>query len=458
MVSSVVYFWSWLNVRFYARGFRDYVESSFTLTVIYLTIAPFIMLTLGLAVSRTIGWGFRFFTLGSILVVFDSLYVFLRDVAVSIQPYYVGYVNVVRDSFRFLLSVIAVYVLNAGLTGALVALISSSIVADTLFLLIGFKHGVRFRLNLRYIGYVFRNIYIPIVNSMYQLIASFEKPLVTFLSSSTEYTAYLNVASVPKSIIVYGSGVFTQSLLPKLLSSPSSRDVEDTLRIGFLINNGLAVFMLVFANALLSLYGVSYVEAKSLFVLYVLDSIVFTYALILSSIPIGLEKRDLVESGLKLLNSYLFKIPFAMFIRSTVAILIGSVGLIVSLKTGYGGLTPLVFYPIGWLITDISFLVVISKTAKKCLDIKTPWRELYVTLIASIVSATTLYATGSHELTIGRLTKDLPKLIKPTLLGGVTYLTTCLSLSKHYREIAIKVIKEKITKHNPPHHTQHQPK
>lgn len=442
LVSSIVYFWSWLNVRFYARGVKDYVESSFTVTTIYSIVAPLIMLSLGLTISRTIGWGFVFFIYGSILVIFDSFYVFFRDVALSIQPYYVGYVNMVRDTIRLFSSYLAVYVFNAGLRGALLSLVFSSITADSLFLAVLSKHGVKLRLSLKYVGIIFRNIYIPAVNSMYNIVASSEKPLVTVLTSSTDLTAYINVASISKTVIIHGGGVFTQSLLPKLLSQPSSRDVEDVLKIGFLVNTGLSVFMLLFSNAILSLYGCNYVEAKTLYYIYVIDSLVFTHAVILSSIPIGMERRDLEEAGFKLIKTHLFKIPFAQFVRSLIAVTIGSVGLALSLKTSLSGLTPLMFYPIGWLITDSSFLIFIHRVASRCMAMKIPWKELFVTALASIVSSSITVFFGLHNVVLHRISRDVFKLIVPTVVFASVYLSVCVALSSYYREIACRFLKK----------------
>ncbi|MEM4821740.1 MAG: hypothetical protein QXO14_04790 [Desulfurococcaceae archaeon] len=441
IISSMVYIWAWMNTRLYVRGVREYIRTSFTLTTIYMFLSPIFMTIIGLAYSSILGWGLEYFVLAGLSVVFNSLYVFLSNTVIGVQPYYLGYGNLLRDSVKVLASYITVYLLNMDLIGTILSVIASLLTVDVFFLVIVIRNRFPLGFSLEYFGRILRNAYIPLITLAYGIVASLEKPLATGIARATEITAYLNVASLPRNVIVLAGSSIGVSIMPRLLSEPSTGDIEDYLSIGILLNNWVFVSLIVFSTPILSLYNPIYLNAITIYLLYCIDSIILAYAYMISTIPVGVEKRDLYEEGNALVKTPLFKIPMYNLIRSVIAISIGSIGLYIALLNRVLGVEALILYPIGWLLADVSFLIYSYRLAIKTVFFKFPWREVLCVFLASIASALLAIALGGNRVVLDKLSEDIVRVIPPALIHTVTYVLVSTILSRKYRKLLFTVLK-----------------
>ncbi len=437
--------WMWLNVRFYVRGKVDYLQTSFALTILYIPISVSIFMFIGLCYNNVLGWGLQYFIFASLLLVSDTIVFFYRSLSIAVRPYLIGYGNIVRDIARVLGIYILVYVLSFTLFGALMSVLLASIATCLLYVIYMLHIGLKIpspRINTHYLKIVAKNIYIPLLAIMSWVIGGAEKPLVTAISSGTQLTAFINVSSIPRSIIVAGGTAFTYSIVSKLLSNPSRNDIEDLFRITFILNIGLTGLLAVMSQPVLSLFNPAYLVVVPLFLLYLLDSLFLVFAEIFGTVARALEKKDLFYAGLELMETPLFKIPLLRLLRCIFAIGLGCSWLYYSLSIGlYTPEVALLMFPVGWIIGDIIYLLYTVNESRKKISFSIPFREILASILGVLVCTLYLLATEAYKILVISFWASLPILTFHALISIMLYVSVVLAISKWFRELTLYILK-----------------
>jgi len=449
-LSMVYTLWGWWVPRFYARNRRDIVSTCFGLSLLYAPIGLLCTIVFGIYYDNLIGWGLEFFILGSLFVIVDAFLKYLMSIVTSSRPYIRGYVNFIRESARVSLAYVLVAILMLRLYGVLITIIISSIISVISLFTFLKKSYVQIpapNLSLEHIKRIFKNMYIPLLSTLSSMLNNLERPIVTALTVSTESTAYLTVSYIPRNIIIGSLYAFTGGLMAKLLRKPDKEDIEDVLRLAFIINIGLAGILISMSTPVLSVFRIEYVNAKPLFILYLLSSMLFVPLSIFMTISMSLEKRDLYEEGLALIKTTLFKTQFINFIRVLMALGIGIIGLLYAAH--YGIIDPVqrvMFFPIGWNISSLFVLVIMYRMSKKMIRFSIPWREAFSAVIGVIITSAVIHLLGYDKIIVHSIWRDLPSLIPAMIIAIVLYSLIVLCLSKWAREFVYTALKIYLTK------------
>ncbi|RLG81208.1 MAG: hypothetical protein DRO40_10040 [Thermoprotei archaeon] len=449
-LSMVYTLWGWWVPRFYARSRRNIVSTCFGLNLLYAPIGLLCVIALGIYYNNLIGWGLEFFILGSALVAINAFIKYFMSIATSSRPYIRGYVNFIKELVRVSLAYILVAILLLRLYGVFITIIVTSIITVISFFTLLKKDQVYIPkpgFNVEHVKRIFKNMYIPLLSALSSILNNLERPIVTALTVSTESTAYLTVSYIPRNIIIGSLYAFTGGLMAKLLRKPDKEDIEDVLRLAFIINIGLAGILISMSAPVLSVFRVEYVNAKPLFILYLLSSMMYVPLSIFMTISTSLEKRDLYEEGLALIKTTLFKTQFINFIRVLMALGIGIIGL--SYAVHYGIIDPVqrvMFFPIGWNISSLFALVIMYRMSKKMIRFNIPWREAFSAIIGVIITSTVIHLLGYDKIIVHSIWRDLPSLIPAMIIAIVLYSLIVLCLSKWTREFVYTAIKTYLTK------------
>ena len=180
---------------------------------------------------------------------------------------------------------------------------------------------------------------------------------------------------------------FTSGLYARLLRSPSKQDIEDVLRICFIINIGVSFMLVSLSISILSLFKPEYISARILFIMYIFIALLESISLIFYIVAISLERKDLYEKGVKLMGTPLFKLPLIRFLRGIVSIISGSLAIFILLNIGIKDVILITLpYPIAWLITSIPYTLYMYRQAISKLYFNIPWREVFSSIIAGLAT------------------------------------------------------------------------
>ncbi|MET1160001.1 MAG: hypothetical protein ABWW65_03480 [Thermoprotei archaeon] len=429
--------WCYWATRYYARGRRDLASTAFGLNLLYAPIASLLMILLGTYYSRILGWGYEFFVLGALIPLIASANQSFRSIVNSTKPYINGKTSIIRETIRFIAAYILVVILSYKLLGAVLSLVIALSSASIAYYVFMRGEGIdipRPGIRRKYLLVLVKNSYIPVLITLYSMFTQFERPLLTALTASTLAAAYLGVSYIPRSVVLQSTGAFTSGLSARLLRIPSKEDIEEVLRISMVINIGMVFLLIVMAKPILSLFRYEYIEASLLFILFSIESFLMVLAGIFSSIATSLERADLEEHGLALINTPLFKIPLAMFLRGLVSIVAASTTAVALLSIGVGD--PILIalpFPVAWLVSSIPFLLYSYRYARSKISFSIPWREVVASIIAGTAASIYLYSTGAPNTVIRSFWSDAWVVGFNVFMGALIYFLVLLLLSPWLR-------------------------
>ncbi|WFO74801.1 hypothetical protein J4526_06930 [Desulfurococcaceae archaeon MEX13E-LK6-19] len=437
--------WIFWVPRAYARGLYENVSSAFALSLLYTPIGVAIMIIIGLEYNALLGFGLSAFTLASLLIVSEALNRYLRGVALGSKPFINGKVLIVRGTMRVAMAYVFVVILLYKLVGAVAAIIIAGFIASASYYILLRYYGVHVpkpMVSRREFKRIFKNSYIPLLVVLSGLMGYLERPLLTVITVSTVAAAYLGVSYIPRNIVFKSAQALASGLSAKLLRKPNRVDIEDVLRITFILVFGMNIFLLTLSVPVLSLFREEYVNAQPLFVLFVVESIIVALANIMASIAMAVERKDVYFEGLALASTPLFRIPFIRLIRNTLSLVTAVIVMYLLIISGVKDVITITLpYPIAWLASSIPFLYYTYREARRKIEFSIPWRELFSTLIAGVVASLYLFMTGVTSFVIKSFWADSPLLIKDVLIGIAIYAVVLYLLSPWTRAFVKKSLK-----------------
>jgi len=452
ILSGVHSIWCTWSLRYYARKRYDMVSFAYALTLMYAPLSLAVLLLIGYLYNSILGWGFMAFALASLMLISESFNMFLRSLILGSRPYIEGRILMVRVTIRLVVAYVLVVLLHIGLLGVVLAVIVCSSIVALLRYVVMKRNGIvvpKPRMEYGGIGKLLKNSYISLMLYLSNLVINLDRPMVTALTSTTDLTAYLGVAYIPRNVIVRSSGALSSGLVSKLLRVPSAKDIEDVLRIALILNVGMISLLITLAKPVLSVFKVAYVSAWLLLVLMGTESLIYTLTILLGNVASASETADIHAYGLKLIKTPIFKVPMLLFIRGVIALGLGSAGMIFLLNEGQGRMTDpyaVLPYPIAWVLTGIPLLAYMYMMAKSRVAFSFPVREFLATLTGSALMALYLILSNTINIVIREFWRDAPVLVLHALIGLTIYGTVVLALSPWSREflkLSIKFVRSR---------------
>ena len=451
IILSIAFLWQLWVTRYYARRRYEYVSTALFLNTLFAPMAFLTVVTIGFYYSNLLGYDWFIFIVGALWVVIEVFNRFYRYIVMGSKPFIFGKTEIVRHSFRISFAYIFVALLAYRVMGAILSVIIASLAAFITysFLISRYKiHIPRLKIDKEKIVTLIKNSYIPLQMSLYRMLLQFERPILVLLTASTLAAAYMGVAYIPRSVIIQSGRALSSGLVSKLLRKPSREDIEDVLRVTFIVNIGILFLLITLSIPLLSLFRIEYIDGRILFILFSFESIFLVLSNIFGDIAMAMERKDLYEAGLALIGTPLFRIPFYRLIRGICAIATGSV--VSALMIYYFGITdPVIIsmpYPTTWLITAIPLFIYTYKEARRQIEFKIPYRELIASVIAGSVASFFLYLTGSTNYIVKSFWQDTPYLLTLLAITAIIYFGIVLLLSKWLRDFIKKSIKHYLGK------------
>ena len=434
--------WGYWTQRFYARGRKKIASTAILLNMVYMPIAVLIFFLIGVYYDKILGWGLVFFILFMPRLVIAGFNRYFNSISLSSRPYILGKVNIIYETARIVLVYLLITILHLRLTGALASIVIASIVATASHYVLLKRAGLEIpkpRVTREGLSILLSNFYIPLVVILYPFLAQAERPILTAITASTIATAYLGVSYIPRSVILQSSMAFTSGLYARLLRSPSKQDIEDVLRICFIINIGVSFTLVSLSISILSLFKPEYISARILFIMYIFIALLESISSIFYIVAISLERKDLYEKGIKLMGTPLFKLPLMRFLRGIVSIISGSLAIFILSNIGIKDVILITLpYPIAWLITSIPYTLYMYRQAISKLHFNIPWREVFSSIIAGLAMLFIIHLLRLDTIIVHLFWTDMPLLAFASMVSIALYFLVVYTLSPWVREFTRK--------------------
>lgn len=439
--------WNIWVYRFYTRKKYGLLSSGFLLNIIHALLSAVVI---GI-VLHNMRIEPMIILVSQLLVITNNLSTLITLLVEGVKPYISSYIRIMCETTRVVLAYILIICFNLGVLGVIVAVLTFyvlTILLSTIYLYRN-KYPLPSLYSIKWdnIKTIFKNFYIPLLTVInHQIKASAERLITTFTTHSYIYPAFLGVSYIPKSYLVGGIFTVTRALSTRLLKNYERRDesaqidIEDSLRIIFLINIFIAGLLIVYSRVILSIFKPEYIQ---LYILLILYTIVFTIDIIritFSTIGTALEEKDLHVSGLALRNSLLFKNSLLMVLSSITYIVIAT---IIFLSLNMIGISnPVILllpFPSTALITYLISTYIFYKRSLLKIRYRIPWRELLSAITGVLVFGIIGYMSGLSHYAIGNIYRDSIILVEILVISIISYFLTIYMLSPWVRRF-IKII------------------
>ncbi len=442
--------WTFWIYRYYSRKRYEFLSNGFFLNVSY-----------GLLSSALIGFvlfvmnvDIQVVLMAQLIVMANITALFLNTLLQSIKPYVFSYVRIASETLRIVFAYILVVIYKLGVFGVVSAVFAFYMAIITLDLVYLYRLKAplpRLRgISKSILKTLFKNFYIPLLTVVnQQLKNSAERIITMFLTGSYVYPAFLGISYIPRSCLIGGARTLTRALSARLLrDNPHSDvrvDIEDSLRIMFLINIFIAGSLIIYSRVILSIFKPEYIDLYPLFILYTLVFLVDITRITFSTIGTALEKADLYESGLALRKTLLFKNPFLMLLSSIAHV--GSATTLFILLSYMGISDPITlllpFPTIALIVYSITMYIFYKRSLTK-IKYRIPWREILSALAGVMVVGILGFATGLPFFIVKSIYQDIPVVLEILVLSTTSYFLTIYLLSPWVRKfvgIGVKKLK-----------------
>jgi len=445
IIASIYNIWNFWVPRFYARKRYDLVSSAFLLDILYAPIGFALMLLLGLYYSSILDTDLMYFLIGGLIIFITLINRYSRSIIIASRPFIEGKITILRETLRITFICVFIILLHMRLEGALLGVVLALFSATILYILSMKYYGLKIPIpnfKKKNIITLISNSYISIIFSLYTFLSQIERPFLTIITASTVAAAYLGVSYIPRSVIVQSGKAFTSGLSARLLRKPVREDIEDVLRLCFIINIGVSFILISLSKTVLSLFRKEYIEAQPLFIIFTIESLIIIVTNVFVTVATALERKDMYKSGRALIGTPLFKLYTVRLMRGIASIVIASIAIAIILYLGVSD--PILIslpYPTLWLLTSIPFMLYAYKEARKKIDFSIPWKELVSSIISGLIVVVILYGIGAMNIMVTSFWSDLPELIKIIGIALSVYFTVLLILSSWLREFIKKSIR-----------------
>jgi O-antigen/teichoic acid export membrane protein len=432
LVPPLIGYWI---IRFTARG-RDTGGAALILGVATSTMLTSILIALSSLIALPLRIDLSILMLLAIQLFVSVVYASLEWLSTGLKPEAIAYSYMVFESLKVTAAFILVFLLQLGVEGAIASIIIGLIgrIITTITLI---RKYISLKFNSKIALRAIKDLWLPLYGAIPGLISRIDAILIASLTGSREGLAFIAAVQTVGSTISYSLSL-ASALYPKLLAEKRISDVEEALRLVFVIAIPLCAGVVILAPYLLSILRIDYVEAYVPLAVYALTQLFLITGSIASTTLSGLEDVDLDENARfkDYVKSRIFKVASIGLFSSIlyIAVLLTTLNL-VKLST------PMEISLI-WVMTNTTaniasttcLIILIRK-----LSIKTPWRNIFNYVLSTAIMAIPVIILKPRNIVVEAVT-TLKNIAPTIIIGALTYFIILYIIDQWFRELISKIL------------------
>jgi len=433
MPAGLLGFWV---TRMTARGERP-LSTSLLLVAPIASASTAVFVALSAGFAGAIDFPVTVFLVAAIEIPLIYVYSLLESAANAVRPQVNYYAQLAQEVVKLPIGVFLVVLLRLGLVGALWSAIAGfagrALILALLTRRIGWGAPSR-----RIASSLFSRLWLPLYASISPNIIALDAIIVVLSYCSAEPLGYATAAHLMGSVVVM-SGTLAAGLYPRMLQSPSPRDVETALRMVLMLAIPSAVGIALLSEQLLNVLRPDYVAAASVMPVLLLGAIVSVLLGVIDSVITGEERADQGEDvGLRrLLRSRLFLVPTLNYFFAAAYLPALAVALIALRPTG--PVEVLWLWVLTSTIASVGLLLYKVKLARSRIPFAFPANNVARYLAATLVMSLILYLIRPTNLP-ERVTEALASTIPPVVISAGAYFFSLYLLDGDFRRLAAQVL------------------
>ncbi|MEM3080775.1 MAG: hypothetical protein QXH35_03620 [Nitrososphaerota archaeon] len=432
--AAFIGFWA---TRMTAQG-KTILGTTMMLATLFSSLATLLFITFSNIFASSVDFPATVFLMAALEIPAIYVYTVLESTATAIRPHTNYYASIIQEVVKLPIGIILVLLLRLGLSGALLAAVvgfASRATAMALFLR-DVKWGSPDKSTA---VNILSKAWLPLYSSIPPSIGALDAVIIVILYRTAEPLGYLSAVNLIGSIVT-ASGNLAAALYPRMLQSPSHKDVEASLRLVFMSAIPTATGALILSQNLLNLLRPEYVGAATLIPLALIQAMIFIVNSIFDSVIIGGERADFGEETdiRKILKSRLFLLPTINYLSSALYL--------ATLVTVLYLISPTDLFEILFLWLSISAASALGLTvyklrlARKNMKFILPFHSFIRYLTASIVMGLVLLVLRPSSLP-KEIINALSQTLIPVVIGAATYFVSLYPLDKEFRDMVKTILR-----------------
>ena len=438
VVEPIISYWS---TRQIARGEKIGKTSLISSSVFSLGTLP-IYLLLAYFVAPSSGSELSTLFLGVLILPVIFISQTLVGINLGHKPHATSYGLLGFEISKIPTGLVFVYFLDLGVEGAIVAIFIAYLLKISIQLYFA-KSQLKERFNINTLRRWFRLAWIPIYSNISHLIWSLDVILYVSIIGSTIGVAFYAVSLSIASIITH-SGLISQALYPKLISSGKQEHIKENLTFLFYFVIPLFGITILFSKYALFALNPVYESASIIVIMISIRTFFYVITSVLYKILQGIEKVDVEENPTfsSLVRSKLFLVPTLGIIHTL--LYAGSLTIIFIV---YGSnvselelVTRWAFVMVGLQIPFFIYaLIQVRKTTSFSFPIKPIIKYAGATLAFTLVFFLTSDFIINYQISIFEY---IPTLILELAICAGVYLAITLAIDKKIRDLFKAILTE----------------
>lgn len=424
-------------VRFTARG-EDTGGTALVLGFLLSVCSPLLLLALSPILSAPLRVESMLLVLLAVQLGVSGLCSPFEWVSGGVKPEGIAYGSLVFETLKLLSAFLLVQVFRLGLAGAILA-----VTVGHLFRLIALGLTVKPYFGLgfsrRLASRVLKGVWLPFYGSISDFISSLDALLVASATGSSSALAFISAVRTVSSPVASSIGL-ASALYPRLLAESRVSDVEESVRLVYMLAIPECLGVITLAPYLLAILRIDYSVAAAPLAVYALGQLAFlTYMLALTTAS-GLEEVDLNENAgfREYVRSRLFKVANLRLVSSVVYVALLALELL-ALKPS----SPL---QVAWMwvgayvsVTACSALYASKKLLEGLPSIKVPWRSIaaYTASALAMAAPVALLRPQTPSIEIAVLLKGIAP---PIAAGALTYFAVLYVIDGWFRGLTRRTL------------------
>jgi len=436
----------WIT-RIHAQGLKP-LTTSLAIATPIMSASTVIFASLAATFSGSIKFPETVFLIAAIEIPIIYIYTLLEAALNASKPQSNYYAQLIQEVVKLPIAIILVITLRLGLAGAIWAAVAGFTArALTLAFL---ARGIGWGNPSRQIAYMLlTRSWLPLYASIPPNILALDNIIVALGYGSAEPLGYATAAYLLGSITTM-SGTLATGLYPRMLQSPSPRDVEESLKMVFMIAIPSATGITLLSAPLLNILRPDYVQAAVVLPILQLQAIVSIMLSVMDSVIAGEERVDYDEKAgfRRLVRSRLFLIPSLNYLYA--AAYLPTLTLSIILLRPAGPITVLWIWILTGFTASLGFLLYKVKIARSRVPFKFPTKSFARYIMATIPMTALLYVLKPSSLPL-ILIEALTLTIPPILISATAYFAFLYLLDGDFRKLISQALAALGLKKQPPH-------
>jgi len=433
LVPPLIGYWI---IRFTARG-KDTGGAALILGVTTSTILTFILIALSPLVALPLRIDLPILMLLAIQLFVSVVYASLEWLSTGLKPEAIAYSYMVFESLKVAAAFVLIFLLQLGIEGAIASIIIG-IIGRIITTIILIRKYVSLKFNFKIALRAIKGLWLPLYGAIPGLISRIDAILIASLTGSREGLAFIAAVQTVGGTISYSLSL-ASALYPKLLAEKCISDVEEALRLVFIIAIPSCTGVVILSPYLLSILRIDYVEAYVPLAVYALTQLSLITGSIASTTLSGLEDVDLNENARfkDYVKSRLFKVASIGLSSSIlyIVILLIILNLAKPLKPIEISLTWVMANTAANIASTTCLIILIRK-----LPIKTPWRNIFNYILSAAIMTIPVIMLKPKNIVVEAVT-TLKNIAPTIIIGALTYFIILYIIDQWFRELVSKILK-----------------